>query len=161
QNMQRYPRLGRQQPHNNFDFAHFQAEYRTGQTMFQRSRTRKVHGDSRLPQTRPSRHNDQLSAVESPQQPNEIRKPGRDTGHSPTSSPDRFNLVQCGLEKIVEDRIILTDPLFGDVINSLLGKIYQVINVTARPGTSAVAELHNPGTGLHQPPQNGPLGDNP
>ncbi len=51
--------------------------------------------------------------------------------------------------------VVLGDPVVGDRIDLGLGPVYQIVGF----GVARVAELDDPGAGLHQPPQDRPLPD--
>jgi len=64
-------------------------------------------------------------------------------------TPDRVQLAERGGDELAEGDVVLAHPTFGDLVDGRLGPVDGVIDIAV----VGVAELHDPGTRLHEPAQ--------
>ena len=88
----------------------------------------------------------------------EVGEAGRDAGHRAGPAADGLHLVHRRLHDVAEDGVVLAGAPLGDVVDRLLGPVDEVVDLAAVGG---VAQLHDPGAGLDQAAQDGPLGHDP
>ena len=117
--------------------------------------TSKIESQRAFPNGWPGRDDDHLAGVQAVGQRIQVGEAGRHAGHRATAAADRLNLVQRARHDVGQRVIVLGHPVVGDRVDLGLGPVHQVVGF----GVTRIAELDDPGAGLHQSPQNRPLPD--
>ena len=121
-----------------------------------RRRQRRIQLE-RLPHTRPGRDHDHLPGMQPVGHLVEFGESRWHTAGDPALGRDGVDLVHRRLQQFLQRHEVLGGLALGDVVDLGLCAVDDLVDVGALgPG---VAVLHHPRAGLHQPPQQGLLGD--
>ena len=101
---------------------------------------------------------DHLAGVQAVGDLVELGEAGGDADALAAAGGDRVDLVHRALQQLLEPDVVLAGAPLGDVVDLGLGAVDHLVDVAALAGGRAVAELDDPGAGLDQPAQGGPLG---
>jgi hypothetical protein len=107
--------------------------------------------------TRPRRHDDHLPGVQAVGGGVEVGEPGGDAEGDAAAGGDGVDLVHRGLQELLQRDVVLAGGALGDLVDGGLGAVDHVVDLGAVG--AVVAELDDAGAGLHEPAQDGLLGD--
>ena len=112
-----------------------------------------------LPMAGRAASDDHLARVQAVGEPVEVGEAGGHADHPVAAVPERpRSRPACRCMMSRQRQVVLAGALLGDRVDLGLGAVDQVVDVAA---VGRVAELDDPGAGLDQPAQHGPLAHDP
>ncbi len=153
--VERHLRLGGEQPHRDLGAGHLQAEEAAGHVVVDRRGAAQVERQGRLPHGGPGRDDDHLAGVQAVGQVVEVGEAGRDAVEAGLAVADRLDLVEDAVHDVRQRRVVLGRPAVGDLVDLGLRLVDDVVDLAL----AGVADLHDAGAGVDQPPQDRLLAD--
>ncbi len=98
---------------------------------------------------------DHLTGVQTVGELVETREPGRDAGHLTVSTARGLDLLDRRVDGDRQRNVVLGGVIAGDVVDLGLRVVHQVERITL----PLVPHLHDAGARIHQPAEEGALGD--
>ena len=126
--------------------------------MLDRRRPGDVQPQGRLADGRPGGEDDHLAGVQAVGEPVQIGETRWYAGHRAVAVAGGLDLVDRALDDVADRQVVLGGAPLGDGVDLGLRGVDQVVDVAA---VGRVAQLDDPGAGLDQPAQHGPLAHDP
>ena len=111
----------------------------------------------RLADGGPGRDDDHLPGVQAVGERVQVGEPGGHAGDAAAVRADRLDLLERARHDLRQRVIVLGEPPVGDGEHLGLRPVHELVGLAV----AGVAELHDPGAGLHQPPQDRALPHDP